>query len=183
MQIQKKSTGNLRNKREGASVSNRTKPEEQDVIYKPVLQKSNSFQSKRRSGSDTAPVLENSPADVELPTYSERSLTPDSGVSNSNGQENTTELNKAVQPDNGDAMSYTSQGHVELKLVLDMVWNHPSTSRIMCRTDSKKENHIALFIAVKCWKDCFCLPWFWLSFNSVDWLKTKYLDCFALPVF
>ena len=116
-----KLTGNLRKKREGASVSNRTKQEEQDVIYKPVLQKSNSFQSKRRSGSDTAPVLENSPTDVELPSYSERSLTPDSSVSNSNGQENRTELNKAVQPNDGDAMSHTPQGHVELKLVLDMV--------------------------------------------------------------
>ena len=75
-----------------------------DVIYKPVLQKSNSFQSKRRSGSDTAPMLENSPADVELPTYSERSLTPDSSVSNSNGQSLTslTELNKAVQSNEGD---------------------------------------------------------------------------------
>ena len=43
-------------------------------------------------------MLENSPADVELPTYSERSLTPDSSVSNSNGQEDRTEVNKAVQP-------------------------------------------------------------------------------------
>ena len=49
-------------------------------------------------------MLENSPADVELPTYSERSLTPDSSVSNSNGQSLTslTELNKAVQSNEGE---------------------------------------------------------------------------------
>ena len=60
-------------------------------------------------------MLDNSPANVELPTYCETSPTPDSSVSSSNGQENRTELNKAVQPNEGDATSDTPQGHVELK--------------------------------------------------------------------
>ena len=102
-----------KNENEFQSVTEPSK-RRKDVIYKPVLQKSNSFQSKR-SGSETAPMLENSPADVEIPTYSERSLTLDSSVSSSNGQENRPELNKAIQPNEGDATSHTPKGHVQLK--------------------------------------------------------------------
>ena len=96
-------------------------------------------------------MLESSPADVELPTYSARNLTPDSRVSNSNSQEDRTELNKAFQPNEGNALSHTPKGHVELKQICAgrRVGVYPSTGKIMRRTDSKKENHMALIFVAK----------------------------------